>query len=101
MVFVGLKLRCLNPFKAVFQIFSVLMLSLVVFVLICCFNSFSILETSLLCVLKCFFPRDQLLFDISGDKDIVVLLDGGSSRREQGDKLFWHIIFGDWRRKLC
>lgn len=53
MVFVGLKLRCLNPFKALLQIFSALMLSLVVFVLTCTFNSFSILQTSLLCSLEC------------------------------------------------
>lgn len=44
---------------------------------------------------KYFFLRDQFPFDISGDKDIVTLLDAGSSRCEQGDKLFWHIIFGD------
>lgn len=44
---------------------------------------------------KYFFLREQFLFDISGDKDIATLLDVGSSRSEQGDKLFWHIIFGD------
>lgn len=42
----------------------------------------------------CLSDRDQFLFDITGDKDIVILLDAGSSRGEQGDK-FWHIIFGD------
>lgn len=46
-------MRCLNPFRALLQIFSALMLSLVVFVLTCAFNSFSIPQSSLLFSLKC------------------------------------------------
>lgn len=44
---------------------------------------------------KYFFLGDQFLFDISGEKDILTLLDAGSSKCEQVDKLFWHIIFGE------